>query len=676
MKKSISILLVLALMLGMISAVFAVDVPTITMTADKTSVAPGETVTVTLQLDCALEAEVTELHVCYDPALFTYLDMSSERYGDYLDKGHVSGTAKVILYDLTTGEPLSLQAGELAKVTFQAKETPSDEAALRLHVECLTAAGDVPIAHQVSGEQISVPIVSAAQGYTVTMGADATVTAGEWVELPVQIGHTDESVKSYNAYDMTFSFDQSILELDMAATDTEGYRLIPGEGTLRVFRYGAEAALGEALRLRFIGRSAGTAEVRLESACVDISANAITTDAPEAVLLDASAAVTVSGYSVSLSDDFVPAQGEDLVVAPGESFTFLPKDPNYDYDVTVTVGGVRVEPVENADGSYTVTDIHGNVVVTATKTPKRFPVTLGEDTTGASEAVYLTDYSFTLTPVEGYSYSVSVTIAGQPYSAFTAATDAAGATVYTIPGADITGAVVINSNKTALRPTEHTVTFIGNGAGDLAEGTATTVVDGETYSFTLNPAEGFRYTVTATMGGEMVAVTPGENNSYSIAGVKADLVITITREELPRFAVTVRSYVELDGSTVFLVTVSGTPDSGKTYAYDGNVMYKIAAYGENTYAWLVIVEGEALTTQEAEQMISLVEASAEELTQTCDVNETGLVDINDAQLVYDLYNGRYADFTTVSVRKFLKADADASGSLNAQDAVMVLANVG
>ena len=50
MKKIVSILLTLAMVLSLVPAVFAADEPTITMSADKTSVAPGETVTLTCLL--------------------------------------------------------------------------------------------------------------------------------------------------------------------------------------------------------------------------------------------------------------------------------------------------------------------------------------------------------------------------------------------------------------------------------------------------------------------------------------------------------------------------------------------------------------------------------------------------------------------------------------------------
>ena len=60
------------------------------------------------------------------------------------------------------------------------------------------------------------------------------------------------------------------------------------------------------------------------------------------------------------------------------------------------------------------------------------------------------------------------------------------------------------------------------------------------------------------------------------------------------------------------------------------------------------------------------------ITRGFDVNRTGKVDVNDAQLVYDMYNGAYSDFTRVSVEKFLRADVNATKTVDATDAVAIV----
>ena len=62
------------------------------------------------------------------------------------------------------------------------------------------------------------------------------------------------------------------------------------------------------------------------------------------------------------------------------------------------------------------------------------------------------------------------------------------------------------------------------------------------------------------------------------------------------------------------------------------------------------------------------------------MNGSGVVDINDAQLVYDMYNAHYSDFTTVSMYKFLCADIaddtpEGSTLLNVSDAVAVISKI-
>ena len=55
-----------------------------------------------------------------------------------------------------------------------------------------------------------------------------------------------------------------------------------------------------------------------------------------------------------------------------------------------------------------------------------------------------------------------------------------------------------------------------------------------------------------------------------------------------------------------------------------------------------------------------------------DVNLTGSVDINDAQLVWNMYNAKYSDFTAVNIRKFLEADMNGDKTLDTKDATAIV----
>ena len=685
MKRTLSILLTIAMIISLIPAVFAADVPTMSTTVDKTEVQPGDTITLTLSIDKTItNLNNWEWAIYFDKT--AYVKTSGE-----LEPGCMSGTGTTgavgdnvdilgknairVSGLSTTGDPVTLNTGKIATVTFTATENITAENA---HIEVKTEAlpdydtlkdNDVNL----TGNIIDVTVKSSeAKGYTVSMGADKQVASGQIVEIPVTIGNNDGKT-AYNAYDMTFSFDPAILTLNMEDTNIEGYRVIPGSGTVRIVRYGKAAELGDALTLKFTAAGQGQSAVKVTAAYVDTNTNAIELDAPAAIVLKDTTTVTVSGYTVDLPDDFKRTDADGSVIEAGGNLTFVPKDPNYDYTVTVTVGGVEATPTIGEDGTYTVPNVNGNVVVKSEKTPKTFKVTLGDDTTGETTATYTKGYTFKLTPAAGYVYNVAVTIGGEAYTGFTANVNDDGTTTYTIPGADVTGDIIINSNKQVKQPETFTVTFDGAGAGE-ANGKSS-VKENTNYTFTVAKQENFEYTITATMGGKAVTVTEGADNTYTIASVTGDLVITIEKKSTLTMEVAVSEYVQMDNKTVFLVTVTGTPEEGKAFAYGDNVMYKTTAYGENVYSWLVIVDkGEAFTVATAEANITQASATAEEVKQSYDVNETGVVDINDAQLTYDIYSGKYTDFEKVSVRKFLRADVNLDKAVNSTDAVAVVAN--
>ncbi|MDR4018179.1 MAG: cohesin domain-containing protein [Oscillospiraceae bacterium] len=683
MKKILSILLTLAMVLSLVPAVFAADEPTITMSADKTSVAPGETVTLTLSLDKDTVVDGAGFKIDFDKEAYEYVKKVPDTFDDTTNENvaNEKGWVRAVYLNTKPSKPTTWSAGKLDTFTFKAKEGANTSAAtFKLTIENLEKynpddpAHNIKVAHKVVGSELTIPVETpAAKGYTVSLGADKQVASGQIVEIPVAIGNNDGKT-TYSAYDMTFSFEPAILTLNMKATSIEGYRVIPGNGTVRIVRYGKAAELGDALTLSFVAAGQGKSDVKVTKACVDTNANAIEFDAPAAAILDDTAVITVSGYTVTLPDDFTRTDATGSVIEAGGNLTFVPKDPNYDYTVTVTVGGgeaTTVSPDEN--GIYTVANVNGNVEVTSTKTPKTFTVAQGEDTTGAATATYQTDYTFKLTPVDGYVYKMAVTIGDKAYTGFKAQVNDDGTTTYTIPGADITGEIVINSNK-QVKPLEtYKVTFAGTGAGDATG--ESTVQEKANYTFTVAKQKNFEYTITATMGGKNVTITEGADNTYTIASVTGDLVITIEKKSTLTMEVAVSEYVQMDNKTVFLVTVTGTPEEGKAFAYGDNVMYKTTAYGENVYSWLVIVDkNEAFTVATAEANITKASATAEEVKQSYDVNETGVVDINDAQLTYDIYSGKYTDFEKVSVRKFLRADVTLDKAVNSTDAVAVVKN--
>lgn len=699
MKKIISVLLTLALVLSLVPAVFAADEPTFSLSADKKSAGADDTVTLTVNFSnnaTTLEIGALNFEIVYDEDAYTFVSADSENYDAYFSSSNAgtslgNGKATIGGILITPGsKPVKMNDGALATYTFKANDVAAESASFKLEITKLTTHGTTrtDIANKVVGGELTIPVTGGSvtpEGYSVSIPETKSVTTGETVEIPITI-----SGKDYNAYSVCISYYTDVLELQNKAVNNKGFRLSEEKYTdadyrpgskITLVRYGDTTQPGEALRLTFTAKAQGTTDVTILRARVDERANSISFNAPDATITNKTTAVTVSGYTVSLPDDFTRTDTAGTVIMEGGNLTFVPKDHNYDYTVTVTVGGGEATTVSPDEaGTYTVANVTGNVVVTSTKTPKSFNVTLGADTTGATTATYQTDYTFKLTPVKDFVYNMAVTIGGNAYTGFTPQKNDDGTTTYTIPGAAITGDIVINSNKKERDPYTFQVTFEGTGIGDVSNN-ATTVTENGPYSFTLTKKDGFDYTVSATMDGAAVELTEtvdtGNANvvTYSIAKVTGDLVITVNKVSTLNMDVAVSEYVQMDDKTVFLVTVTGTPTEGMAYAYGKNTMYKTTAYGVNVYSWLVIVDkNQEFTADTAKANITEATATAEEVTQSYDVNETGVVDINDAQLVYDIYSGKYGDFEKVTVKKFLCADVNSDGSVNSTDAVAVVAN--
>lgn len=203
-------------------------------------------------------------------------------------------------------------------------------------------------------------------------------------------------------------------------------------------------------------------------------------------------------------------------------------------------------------------------------------------------------------------------------------------------------------------------------------------------------------------GGKNIRMEYKDNGdgTYTIIDMPyADVTISISKmaKAIDPDAVEVSTYVELDNKTVFKVVVQGSHEllnrdqttySYTWFTYDGQKMYcnprytKFAGNGSSSSVYLVMVDkGETLTKEDAMAKLSIVTSTEQEnkdqtLKVGSDVNEDGIGgvginrrDVNDVQLIYDLYNGLYDSFETVSMRKFLKADVNCDGVLDSQDAV-------
>ena len=730
MKRILALFMAVVLVIGLSpSAAFAAegDSPIVVSTADKTNVKPGEKLTITYTLAHDLDyMTALDIVLRYDATLFQFVstDIDGSVWFDNPTQNGAYGAdsqALVRIRQYNDDNEETIVAGKICSVTFASLDNISgaqtasffngttgvsrssievDEETLYVKDGAFNHGESDPIKVTITPDGAG-PIPTAT-GYTVSMGADQQVAAGQQVRIPVTVASGEKGITGFNAYDMTFTYDPAALTLNTKTGDAANLTVEDNNGTVRVRRYGATQALGEALALEFTANKATSSTVTLTAAKFDLDANSINFDAPDANISDADTVVNANNFTVTLPDEFT-SDAETRLVPGGGSFTFKPVDSHYTYTFTVKMGDTAKEGLTfGADDTYTIENISGNVEVTCTgKTPKQYDVTYKIDTDveqdvtkGPETVTYLNDYSFTVTPRAGYSYRVIYNVDnGDPFVHTVIAVPTAnddGTLTYTIPGKEIVGGVKIwiSANTESGIP----VVFTGNGVEDAASGNASSMGKNMPYYFTLNQRESCDYTVTAyyqplntptaskrpatvrSLGNGKYVVEAVDYNVYLRSADHWNLVVNVEKVSHSAEEVTVSKYLELNDKTMMLITVKGTPEGGKAFTYDGNTMYKVNAYGTDQYAWLVIVDkGQTLTQEEAAAKVAISAAdNVVTITLGFDVNRTGKVDVNDAQLVYDMYNGTYSDFTKVSVEKFLRADVNATKVVDHTDAVAIV----
>lgn len=557
--------------------------------------------------------------------------------------------------------------------------------------------------------------VATATGYSVSMGADQQVAASQKVRIPVTVASSEKGITGFNAYDMTFTYDPAALTLNTKTGDAANLTVEDNNGTVRVRRYGDTVTLGTALTLDFTANKAGESTVTLTAAKFDIDANSINFDAPEATISDAD--TVVKGlWKVTLPDGFLStAANGSMLVEDGQDFTFRATDTHYEY-----VLKINGELVEMKTAKYTIKNVTANQNVEfVAKNGKTYTIKfeVEDNTTTENQATvadlveytgttvqYPNDYKFTVKfPGTGYVVRASVAPRQNTWD-YVRRED--GAKLYTLSGASLVGddnneitITLAKSKNNSL----HNIVVTGSGADAFSESNALTFYSDENYTFALNKSDYYDYTI-AVWYEERAKFVPMEykNNgdgTYTIIDMPTydvNISITKTAKAIDPSTVEVLKYLELNNKTVFLVRVQGSLSAynniDKTtsyigFTYDGQRMYvpfyqsSGTAYksvnGMSYSVYLVILnKDETLTKEDAVAKLGIVTSTEQEnkdqtLTVGSDVNEDeyNRRDVNDVQLIYDLYNRRYDSFETVNMRKFLKADVNGDCALNSQDAV-------
>lgn len=570
------------------------------------------------------------------------------------------------------------------------------------------------------GSIITVPKTET--GYSVSMGADQQLVSGQKVRIPVTVASSEKNITGFNAYDMTFTYDPAALTLNTKTDDAANLTVKDDNGTVRVRRYGDAVALGEALALDFTAKAAATSTVTLTAAKFDIDANSINFDAPNATITDAD--TTVKGlWKVTLPDGFLStAANGSMLVEDGKDFTFRATDTHYEYYLNITTNGAtNIVKMDNA--TYTIKNVTDNVTVTVdNKIGKTYTINyvVVDNTTTENKATVADLVAYSTTTVQyPNDYKFTVKFPGTGYEVWVGiepnknkrdyVRQENGDYVYTLLGSSLTGdennEITITLTKRE-NTSQHKIEVVGSGSDAFSENNALTFYSGENYTFTLNKNDTYYdYSVLVYYWQQNIGGNGGKNirmeykdngdGTYTIIDMPyADVTISINKmaKAIDPDAVEVSTYVELDNKTVFKVVVQGSHEllnrdqttySYTWFTYDGQKMYcnprytKFAGNGSSSSVYLVMVDkGKTLTKEDAMAKLGIVTSTKQEnldqlLEVGSDVNEDGINrrDVNDVQLIYDLYNRRYDSFETVSMRKFLKADVNYDGVLDSQDAV-------
>lgn len=535
--------------------------------------------------------------------------------------------------------------------------------------------------------------LSATDSYTAnisTIGAQFTVD--DTVAVTVNVGGT---VGSFASAELTLTYDPNYLTLNIAEDESydgvhtlNGASIAVNNGTIKIVDHGQTNAYPVAYVLNFTATQAttSTTAVALTEAKFSTSENAISSDLIEAVGMNA-LNLTIKNAPLKVT---LPANGVvagDNKAPYGENYTFAAKNNTtyryYNYEVSATMSGQTVTANDNGNGTWTIENVTGDLVISVTETPKTFNVIVKGDGIVSTEAInkvttsgiptYMTAFTYTLPAnvapngtVDGYNYIATVTVNGTSYTA------SVNGQTYTIVGAAVTGDIVITLFKEVVPVDFVNVTIEGSNEIQMNGAAVNQFVAAKNSQVTLTLVSEVGYTYVINDGIKNLTVNADGTFAVDIGTTAVRITVTKT---LDVSSVKVQKYIQFDNNKMmWLVTVNGNGTakiSGKTYGYNGQNMFWSSKY--QAYCYLVVAETLKLETAKEAINNTLINANASDVEYDMDVNNSGKVDANDAQLVYDMYQTKvYDNFETVDMIKFLEADLNTTVGVDTADVQVII----
>ena len=232
---------------------------------------------------------------------------------------------------------------------------------LYLLLTCILLAGMLPMA-----------AMADAGNFTINMPTDIKAEMGDSISIPVVVKHT-AGVDTYNSFDMSFTYDHSVLEL--TSTSIAGMSVTGSNGLVRVLRYGSDLPVGElAFTLTFKAIKSGDTSIKVSKAKVGIRETAQDEDA-SAAFIPHDVNVEIGGkYNITVDAN----SGGTVSVSPKEAaagekveIKVTPKSGYRMKTLTVTdVNGKNVAVSTDNNGKYSFVMPDGKVTIKVTFTAK------------------------------------------------------------------------------------------------------------------------------------------------------------------------------------------------------------------------------------------------------------------------------------------------------------------
>ena len=227
------------------------------------------------------------------------------------------------------------------------------------------------------------------------------------------------------------------------------------------------------------------------------------------------------------------------------------------------------------------------------------------------------------------------------------------------PAATVTGSqVAVTITETDTNSVSITLgANTSSSGGELSQ----TGLTGAMTAVVVTPAAGYKL-AAPTVTGSGVTATANADGSYTISGTPT-AGVTVTFADATVKAPTATSSTYFTGYTLIAATIEA---NGYVPTYDGHAMFTVEGYDADTYYY--VISG----TYDAAKLGS-ASGAAENIAKSADVNQTGVIDINDAQFVYNIYNGTPP--TANVVQRLLLADVNRDKTVTVSDCAAVVAAI-